>query len=314
MEQEGSFHLLKAIAKMKTILFGNGLNYLSEDFITWKQLLDKIKGDNLFENGQLPNTMIYERSIIGNPISFDTLTQKEEAIKIEIAEMLENFPSNPYYEKLSKIRAENCLTTNYDYAFLKHFQETTGFKIVNKSTEGIYSVRRYKEVLTNGKVSHRVWHIHGEIDSPPSIMLGLDHYCGSVAKISSYVKGGYEFQLDKKPQKPRAIIDKLRLKEFDGTSWIELLFNSDVHIIGLGLDFSEIDLWWILNKRARFKLDNQTNNLVKNTIFFYSTEEKRDQLDLLKSLQIEIVEIKMDDSKEKYHKAYDKILKLIDNQ
>lgn len=73
---------------MKTILFGNGLNYMSENHISWKQLLDKIKGDNLFENGKLPNTMIYERSIIGNPISFDTLTQKEEAIKKDIAELL----------------------------------------------------------------------------------------------------------------------------------------------------------------------------------------------------------------------------------
>lgn len=26
---------------------------------------------------------------------------------------------------------------------------------------------------------------------------------------------------------------------------------TDVHIIGFGMDFSEIDIWWLLSKRAR---------------------------------------------------------------
>lgn len=298
---------------MKTILFGNGLNYMSENYISWKQLLDKIKGDNLFENGKLPNTMIYERSIIGNPISFDTLTQKEEAIKKDIAELLNNFPSNIYFDKLAELNAENYLTTNYDYASLETYKAQSNVQIQNKSTEGIYSIRRHKDIIQNGKVKAKIWHIHGEIDTPPSIMLGLDHYCGSVAKIDSYVKGRYEYQEDKKTIKTPSIIEKLidRTK-FDKSSWIELFFNSDVHIIGLGLDFSEIDLWWVLNKRARFKLDNQTKKLVNNRIIYYSTSENNDQHELLKSLHIEIVSIKLDGKENEYQKAYDKIFKLVE--
>lgn len=294
---------------MKTILFGNGLNYMSKDHISWKQLLDKIKGDNLFENGKLPNTMIYERSIIGNPISFDTLTQKEEAIKSDIAEMLNNFPTNIFFDKLANLNVENYLTTNYDYASLEAYKINASIQIQNKSTEGIYSIRRHKDIIQNGKIKAKIWHIHGEIDIPPSIMLGLDHYCGSVGKIDSYVKGRYEFQEDKKTIKTASILEKLKDRtKFDQSSWIELLFNSDVHIIGLGLDFSEIDLWWILNKRARFKLDNQTKELVKNKIIYYSTSEDEDQHELLKSLHIEIIRIKLDGTKEEYQKAYNKIL------
>jgi len=300
---------------MKTILFGNGLNYLSKDYISWKQLLDKIKGDNLFENGKLPNTMIYERSIIGNPISFDTLTQKEEAIKKDIAQMLENFPSNSYYERLEGLNAENFLTTNYDYAGLEHYKKNASYEIINKSTEGIYSIRRHKDILKKGKLKTKMWHLHGEIDTPPSIMLGLDHYCGSVAKIDSYVKGRYEFQEDRKTIKTASIIEKLNDKnKYDETSWIELFFNSNVFIIGLGLDFSEIDLWWVLNKRARFKLDNQTKNLVNNKVTYYSTNEDTDQHELLKSLNIDIVKIKLDSTSTKYENAYAKILTLIERE
>lgn len=297
---------------MKTILFGNGLNYMSQNHISWKDLLDRIKGNNLFENGKLPNTMIYERSIIGNPISFDTLTQKEESIKKDIAKMLRDFPSNICFDKLANLNVENYLTTNYDYAFLETYKKDASIIIENRSTEGIYSIRRHKDILQEGKLKTKVWHIHGEIDTPPSIMLGLDHYCGSVAKIDSYVKGRYEFQEDKRTIKTPSIIEKLSSKaNFDKSSWIELLFNSDVHIIGLGLDFSEIDLWWVLNKRARFNLDNKTKELITNKIVFYSTSDDKDQHDLLNSLNVEIAKIKLDGSKNEYQKAYDQIISKI---
>ena len=205
------------------------------------------------------------------------------------------------------------MTTNYDYAALEPYKKNSSYQIVNKSTEGIYSIRRHKDILNKGKFKTRIWHLHGEIDIPPSIMLGLDHYCGSVAKIEGYVKGRYEYQEDKKTVKTSSIIDKLNDEsKFDETSWIELFFNSDVFIIGLGLDFSEIDLWWILNKRARYKLDNKTKNLIKNKVTCYSTNEDQDQHELLKSLNIEIEKIKLDSSITKYEKAYDKILNLIE--
>ena len=43
-----------------------------------------------------------------------------------------------------------------------------------------------------------------------------------------------------------------------------LFFNSDIHIVGFGFDYSEIDLWWILNKRARMMLANNSAKQIKN--------------------------------------------------
>ena len=37
----------------------------------------------------------------------------------------------------------------------------------------------------------------------------------------------------------------------EGRSWVDLFFTADVWIIGLGLEFVEIHLWWLLTYRAR---------------------------------------------------------------
>ena len=51
-----------------TLFFGNGINRLSENHVTWNDLLDRIKGINNFKNGQLPNTMVYERIFLEKQI------------------------------------------------------------------------------------------------------------------------------------------------------------------------------------------------------------------------------------------------------
>ncbi|AOR59388.1 hypothetical protein PEC301899_04570 [Pectobacterium carotovorum subsp. carotovorum] len=55
-----------------------------------------------------------------------------------------------------------------------------------------------------------LWNIHGEIDNPKSIMLGLDHYCGSVSKIDAYVKGTYSHKINGVDVTVKSMLDKLR--------------------------------------------------------------------------------------------------------
>ena len=55
------------------------------------------------------------------------------------------------------------------------------------------------------------------------------------------------------------------------------------------MDFSELDIWWLLNKRARIKKSNP--NLIKNTITYYLNPEydnkKDDIIDALKVFNVE---------------------------
>ncbi|PIF59545.1 hypothetical protein [Flavobacterium sp. 2] len=287
-----------------TILFGNGLNNLSRKPIPWTDLLDKIKGKKIFDNGELPNTFIYERAVFENKISND-IRQTEFKIKLSIAELLSSIETNEFYEMLFELKFKNYLTTNYDYAFKNYITQTDKYLNYSHSTEDIYSIRRQTQIFDKKqKEVCKIWNIHGEIGKPVSIMLGLDHYCGSVSKLDAYIKGTYEFQENSKPVHIKKMTEKLETKEFDNRSWAELFFTTNIHILGLSLDYSETDLWWILTKRARIMNEEKTSSLIKNKIYFYDRHIKSDKEDLLKSLNVTVIKPKQDNYKNNWHNYY----------
>lgn len=288
----------------KTVLFGNGLNNLSKNPLPWDTLLDKIKGAATFDNGKLPNTFIYERAIFENHRKKD-IRLAEQKIKIAIADLLLYIETNDYYRRLFDLNCKNYLTTNYDYAFKKSILETEKYSSINQSTEDIYSIRRYTSIINRKEQEHcKIWSIHGEIEMPISIMLGLDHYCGSVSKLDDYIKGNYEFQENLKPIKITKMTDKLKHNKFDNRSWAELFFNSNVHILGLSLDYSETDLWWILTKRARILSEEKTSSLVQNKIYFYGRHLTTEKEGLLKSFHITVIKPEVDDYGDNWDKYY----------
>jgi hypothetical protein len=273
----------------KTLLFGNGLNQLTDNLISWKHLLDNIKSKSKFESLNLPNTMIYERILMERPKSTTGIYHVEGAIKFEIAEQMRSIGTNKYYDRVFDLGFKNYLTTNYDYAFRNKI-ECKNHTSKNNSTEDVYSIRRNTSILDkNEKEVCKIWNIHGEIDKPSSIMLGLDHYCGSIGKLDAYLKGTYEFQDNKIPIRVKPITSKIKERKYDRHSWIELFFNSDIHIIGLSLDYSETDLWWILNKRARIMSDKKTSVHVTNKIHYYSTDLDVEKEGVLNSFNVNVV-------------------------
>ncbi len=290
----------------KTIFYGNGLNYLSENAIGWNDLLDKLMREKKFEMNFLPNIMAYERI----RLNWNGASEKLPHLKSEISELLKNQPTNNFYEEILDIDCYNYLTTNYDYAVNK---VEPNFSIKNNSTEELYSIRR-NTTLDLGEIPiAKIWNIHGEIGHPKSIMLGLNHYCGSIGKIDGYLKGTYDFRYKGQKAKIKQIEEKLEFNEFDGHSWIELFFNSNIHIAGFGLDFSEIDLWWILNKRARLK----ENSLIRNKIIYYTKpiEEVTMEIEVEKRrremLEIFDVEIKTISTSKGYENQWKEIIERI---
>jgi hypothetical protein len=297
-----------------TILFGNGLNNLSKNRIPWTDLLDKIKGKANFDNGELPNTFIYERAVFENKTVKD-IRETEFDIKLSIAELLATIETNEFYELLFDLKCKNYLTTNYDYAFRNYITQTEKYLSFNNSTEDIYSIRRHTRIIDKRENEVcKIWNIHGEIETPVSIMLGFDHYCGSVSKLDAYVKGTYEFQEDSKPVKIKKLNDKLKTKEFDNRSWAELFFNTNIHILGFSLDYSEIDLWWILTKRARIIYEEKTKSLVNNKIFFYDRHIKSDKEELLNSLNVTVVKPKPDNYRNDWREYFTNTIKEIRNK
>jgi hypothetical protein len=141
-------------------------------------------------------------------------------------------------------------------------------------------------------------------------MLGLDHYCGAIAKMKHYIQGDY--LAEKKPVE--SMKSKLRQENpFCYTSWIDLFFSHNIHIIGLGLDFSEIDLWWLLNKRARMMHDGECS--ISNEIYYYTTDADIEKANLLQSIEVSVVPINPSESKQtNYTSLYLKAVEQIQKQ
>lgn len=154
----------------------------------------------------------------------------------------------------------NILTTNYDNGIEFILCEFCGYREQtpkNMVPETIYSVRTYK-LFVNDDTGHevRLWKVHGDLKRVRSITLGFDQYCGSLSKLSEYVKGTYKSsKKDAKVECAGPMDIKCKEQKFDQLSWAELFFRTNIYIVGFGLNSSEIDIWWLLNKRARLMID-----------------------------------------------------------
>lgn len=294
----------------QSILFGNGLNLLNEGTLSWDNLLKDIVKDKLDKD--IPYTLKYEAAILKRPYREDpvlfltadnqiilTADKKvfmasgdviEYKLKKDIAERVSTYEPNDIYRMVSELPVAHFMTTNYDNTLLKVIGENT--IMFKHRQEQNYSIRRHY-TLIDGK---QYWPIHGNVDSPRSIMLGFDHYCGALSNEERYVKGGYEI-----PEIGRVSSITKRLEDGikNTLSWIDLFYSSDVHIIGQGLNYAEMDLWWILNKRRRIK--QRDANLINNRIIYYPDYSlAKDKRQLLNGFDVDICDLEDYPEKERF--------------
>lgn len=219
---------------MASLLVGNGVNYLGDgDVVSWgnllKSLIQSINKEDVIDMNEKPFLHIYEE-IYTRGLKYSNT--KETTIKQRIFDALDITTANKYHQKVMSINFKNIMTTNYEYFLTPDSQR--------KNSETKYSLFRYQ---THN--NQKVWHIHGELNNLDSLMLGYDHYMGSINNMQTYL------------HKKKKIKDK--------ESWVDIFLNDDIYILGLGLDFGEIDLWWLLSYRNREILDG---NIDKKKIVY----------------------------------------------
>lgn len=295
-----------------TLILGNGFSRaIFENMPSWESLFKEVKSD-------IHNyTMLYEVSLVKEEKQTESEVKEKLVSKIEETHSLDNLKDSvleleKFGEYLAKNKICNIITTNYDKGIERILCEKCGYeetKDEELKAEEIYSIRTYKKYI-NKENSHQIklWKIHGDIDRKKSIMLGFDHYCGSLAKLSEYIKGNYKSE--KGPQCTKTIIEKCKTQMFDNLSWAELFFNTNVYIVGLGMDFSEIDIWWLLNKHIRIK--REIPQIQNHIYYLYNNEydkrdEKKDIFEALETFQVECHGI---DSDENYIKNIFKEIEL----
>ncbi len=294
------------------LLLGNGFSrMLFKDMPAWKELFSSM-------HSQVKNyTILYEICWLNSAGVSEADKKKELAEKIKESVSAEKInwelkSLREFGEKLKKKHIYNIITTNYDNGIDILLCDICGYKAAKKTSadEKVYSIRTYTE-YENKKLGHKVkiWKIHGEFNRIASIMFGYDQYCGALSKLSQYIKGSYKSSSKNGPMCKTSIMDKCRYNEFDGVSWAELFFNSNVYIAGFGMDFSEIDLWWLLNKRARIK--KELSKISNKICYLYNKkydnrEEKKDIFEALEAFDVGTFEIDWDE--DFINNIFDKIL------
>ena len=265
------------------LLIGNGINNLTNKE-SWSRLLKSMttlcKVNKEVEiNDHKPFPLIYEE------IFLKSKNTVEITLKRHIAKEVNRINENEIHKLIKSKKYRNIITTNYEYIL-----QNTQNAIVDTAShnEGVVKEIKYS-IFRNNKINDTtIWHIHGECNVPNSITLGYEHYGGQLQKIRDYVVSGTHYK-NKKYQNP--LSSKLKSNKVLYESWLDLFFKKDIHIIGLAMDFVEIDLWWLLTYRARFIKTRKTE--IKNNIYYYIpdkyVESSKHKLDLLKAINVHVV-------------------------
>jgi hypothetical protein len=263
----------------KSLLIGNGINSaIKGNGISWQDLLNdlskKFTKGTVISNEHIPFPLTFEEIIFINSGQKFDYENKVKNIKEKIASVLKNAEPNKYHKRIMESsNVEHILTTNYEYSFEKVLVpnfDNNGERLPNATLETKHSIKRRNNIYFKKEEQKSVWHIHGEINHnqkfkkgqypSQSIQIGYEHYGEYLYEIQSYVLG-------KKYTTQESIPNRLRKGIKIPISWIDILFNDNLIIIGLSLDFSEIDLWWLLNYRK--KVFSKHKDLNENTVVFY---------------------------------------------
>jgi len=275
----------------KLVLLGNSVNRLTGGG-AWT---DVLKG--LAAKAQLTALSLRGKPL---PIVYEYVVSRsersEQALKEGLATSMGSLRPNPAHRRALAVAGQQLLTTNYDYCF--EFANGGHFERANLKSESTYSA--FRRVNLGNRF---IWHIHGELNGPRTIMLGLHQYAGYLQKLRNYLtssrkqspflKGSLDFEQSGEP-----------------FSWVDLFLRDDVHIGGLTMDYVEIHLWWLIAFKLRVR-----KRMPCGATYFYHFKTARDgegvasRLGMLKDIDVTVQEIPVDngDWKGAHARMFDKI-------
>lgn len=235
----------------KVLLLGNGLCYATG--IPWTTLIHSVaKSDvnlSLYEQPSsvdschqfaVPNT------ILALAISENNDSDRHKKYQSVLSTV--KYMENPLLSEIVSMPLDAILTTNYtyelevalrpNYPFLANASKRKYASSTTDQLDSKFLLHTYNRVQRN---SPDIWHIHGELRCPNSMILTHDEYARLIHRILDYNK--------KRGNNYQNYRNDLKFK-----SWIDYFLLGDVYILGFGMDFSEFDLWWLLGRRMREKV------------------------------------------------------------
>ena len=274
------------------LIIGNGINCLSNkyDECSWASLLKYIENEyNItYVSAQLGYPMLFECIINKiNQRDAESLWYEESdkaysEVKRKVAEYLkkgitENI-SDSVAEIIRNMDIDCIITTNYD-PMIERIYNNDPTKIFNHYAKNTrYLFKHTSAYRKKGNSYVKMYHMHGIWDEISTMCLGYEHYSGIVSNLRSYIS-----KSSNNKEEDMKIIKHLKgekttpsLEDF----FVTRFFDTNLSIIGLGLDDHEIDIWWILVFRAYLYYSNvnKAKDYITNKITYYEIgEAKKDE-------------------------------------
>lgn len=259
------------------IFLGNGINRAFNQ-TSWSALIKSIHERNnpdlpYNDNSTLPMPM---QIIIATNDKVDkAMHDVSTKIKFDITSEQKTF-----LKKFLDLPVNNIITANYTFeieqaADIKNSMYS--YRKIRQLTKKCSSKEAKFNLFKNyhlDSCDKKIWHIHGDIATPSTIIMGNYYYGKLLREIQDYIPSFIRrFTYSEK--------NKTDLSEY---SWVDLFLSNNVYMLGFGLDFNETDIWWLICCKKRHFKDTK--------IYFYEpskdiTDEKRS---LLKAYDVEIID------------------------
>lgn len=261
----------------QVLLLGNGINRAYGGG-SWDDMLKTIT-----ERDDLPKKLYSPMPLQAILASGDRLSTKLRSKEFKKA-WREKSIDDEYQNCLTQVLnlpVSEILTTNYSYELEMAALKATTIKESRLKSMVMHSncvkrcENRYRFYTYNRLPNEmRIWHIHGEARVANTMILGHYYYANNLAKMRALLQGS---------SKRYATKSKTKTSEFD--CWLDSFILGNVYVLGFGFDWSELDLWWLLNRK---KLENANHGKV----YFYepSTVGFNEKQELLKLMDVEILD------------------------
>lgn len=267
----------------QVLLLGNGISRaFSKNAVSWDEVLANIT----------INEQILPKQKLSLPFGLQAVLRTDDQVDRKMNDISGYFDREineaKYIEFLRKLIAigfDDILTTNYDFDLemvalgvnsvsAGLYKNITNHTQAVKRAEARYFLHTYQSIpvpASNKKC--RIWHIHGHAKNPQSMVLGHYYYGNLLYKYKDDLENWNVWRA------------KRYINNEIPHSWLDAFIVGDVYILGLGLDFSELDLWWLINRKKREKDESRGNTLFYEPI---TTNQFNEKIALLSSYKVDV--------------------------
>ncbi len=231
----------------KVLLLGNGINRAYQ-FASWGELLRELGTKSLTEEEELALEKVpYPlRSVI---LTEDCIDVKMKESSIRLSQLNADPEEKALLYQYAELPIDTILTTNYTYeleqALNPAFHCEPGRRCKYRKVASDYAPKNaIPHLHTYFDVEAKkfpIWHIHGEAAKADTMVIGHYFYGNLLSQVQQYISKllmRYKISLAKGSDIPV-------------NSWVDYFMLGDVYIVGLGMDLSELDLWWLVNCKKK---------------------------------------------------------------